>query len=330
MQPAVITASLAGLQVLEAFGIAAAAATGHSLGEITSLHWAGAFDAETLLRLARVRGAAMADLGSPTGAMFALAAPWQEVLPLLNGEPLNIVGYNSPRQTVVAGEAAAGKNLARRAAARGWQVSQLPVSHAFHTQLVAAAVPVLAGQLAREAFSALERRVYSTVTGALLQGNEDLRELLCRQVTSPVRFETALTALLDDVSDAKSGARRNESRSPGFADRGRSRRGVEPSGPRDGGGSGGRLGSRREFADWFVASRRRGFCLGRASENRRAVCRPLHPSVRAGLAAKVFREPVRVSTSVRNVGAPGHRPGPKLNLDPNRNPPGPRRQLPSN
>ena len=195
MQPAVVTASLAGLKVLEAFGIAAESGAGHSLGEITALHWAGAFDEETLLRLARVRGSAMADLGSPTGAMFALAAPWPDVLSMLNGEPLTIVGYNSPRQTVVAGEAAAGKNLARRAAARGWQVSQLPVSHAFHTQQVAAAVPVLAGQLAREKVSALKQNVFSTVTGARLKADEDLCELLCRQVTSPVRFETALTAL---------------------------------------------------------------------------------------------------------------------------------------
>jgi len=212
MQPAVVAASLAGLKVLAVLGIEAAAATGHSLGEITSLHWAGAFDEETLLRLARVRGAAMADLGSPTGAMFAIGAPWQEVLPLLNGEPLNVVGYNSPRQTVVAGEAAAGKHLARRAAARGWQVSQLPVSHAFHTQFVAAAVPVLAGQLAREKVSALECKVVSTVTGTWLKGSEDLRELLCRQVTSPVRFETALSALVGDAASTQAGAGRNGSR----------------------------------------------------------------------------------------------------------------------
>jgi enediyne polyketide synthase len=196
MQPAVVTASMAGLKVLNEFGVTAAAAIGHSLGEITALHWAEAFDEDVLLRISRVRGAAMADLGSPTGAMFVLAAPWPDMLPMLNGEPLTIVGYNSPRQTVVAGEAEAGKRLARRAAARGWQVSQLTVSHAFHTHLVAAAVPVLAGQLARETISPLAGKVFSTVTGALIKENEDLRELLCRQVTSPVRFQTALAALL--------------------------------------------------------------------------------------------------------------------------------------
>ena len=206
MQPAIVTASLAGLKVLNEFGVTADAAIGHSLGEITALHWAEVFDEETLLRIARVRGAGMAELGSPGGAMLAVAAPWREVQDLLNGQPLAVVGYNSPRQTVVAGEADAIKNLSRRAAAFGLHTNVLPVSHAFHTPLVAAAVPVLAGQLAREIFSTPKRAVVSTVTGTPLDEDENLRELLCRQVTSPVRFESALATLLG--ADTKSDGRR--------------------------------------------------------------------------------------------------------------------------
>ncbi len=109
MEPAVITASMAGLKVLNESG--AAAAIGHSLGEIIALHWAEAFDEDALLRITRVCGKAMADLGSLTGAMFVFAASWPDVLLMLNGELLTIVGYNSPHQTVVAGEAAPAKNL---------------------------------------------------------------------------------------------------------------------------------------------------------------------------------------------------------------------------
>ena len=199
MQPAVVTASLAGLKVLSALGLEAGAAIGHSLGEITALHWAGACDEESLLRIARVRGAAMAELGSPTGAMLAIAAPWQQVEELLNGEPLAVVGYNSPTQTVVAGEADAVKKCARLAAARGWPASRLLVSHAFHTPLVGAAAPVLRAQLERETFSELKRQIFSTVTGARLTADEDLRDLLCRQVTSPVRFLSAVEALRSGV-----------------------------------------------------------------------------------------------------------------------------------
>ena len=120
---------------------------------------------------------------------------------MLNGDPLAIVGYNSPRQRsspVRPQPSATWRGLPPR---RGWQTSQLPVSHAFHTPLVAAAVPVLAEQLARENFCRPKRKVFSTVTGARLEGDEDLRELLCRQVTSPVRFESALAALLGAGAD---------------------------------------------------------------------------------------------------------------------------------
>ena len=196
MQPAVVTASLAGLKVLNELGIEADAAIGHSLGEITALHWAGVLSEEGLLRIARVRGAAMSDLGSSTGAMLAIAAPAYQVQALLGNDSLTIVGFNSERQTVVAGEATAVARFAQRADAEGWHTSLLPVSHAFHTPLVAAAVPVLAEQLACENFARLERLVISTITGATLGDPQDLRALLCRQVTSPVQFSSALAALL--------------------------------------------------------------------------------------------------------------------------------------
>jgi enediyne polyketide synthase len=209
MQPAIVTASLAALRALHEFGVTADAAIGHSLGEITALHWAEALGEEAALRLARVRGAGMAELGSPNGAMLAVAAPWRQVQDLLDGQPLAVVGFNSPLQTVVAGEAEAIKHLARRAAALGLRASLLPVSHAFHTPLVAAAVPMLAEQLARENLAKPKQPVFSTVTGARLDEDEDLRALLCRQVTSPVRFESALAALLgvDPRVDVKSGGR---------------------------------------------------------------------------------------------------------------------------
>src|SRR5439155_15122139 len=198
-QPGLCTASLAGLRVLREFGLDASVAVGHSLGEITALHWAGVFDEAALLRIARVRGKAMAELGSPTGGMAALGAPAEQVQALLNGEPVSIVGINSRRQTVVAGEAAAGTAFAARAPARGLPAIKLPVSHAFHTPLVAAAAPVLAEQLSQERFETPQRAVVSTITGGTLQPQENLRALLCRQVTSPVKFMEALTAAAEGV-----------------------------------------------------------------------------------------------------------------------------------
>ncbi len=192
MQPAVVTASMAGLRVLESFGIRACSALGHSLGEITALHWAGVLSEEALLRIAKVRGAAMAELGNPAGMMVAVAAPQQQVQQLLQGEGAWLVAMNSPRQNVIAGTAHAVDSILRRAALAGLRTSLLPVSHAFHTPLVAAASPLLAEQLAREDFSRLSGNVISTIKGRALDSSDDLRELLCRQLTLPVRFTEAM------------------------------------------------------------------------------------------------------------------------------------------
>ena len=73
-QPAIIAAEIAGLRVLKSFGVQAEVAVGHSLGELAGLYWAGALDEDALLRIAKVRGRAMAEVPGPQGAMASLAA----------------------------------------------------------------------------------------------------------------------------------------------------------------------------------------------------------------------------------------------------------------
>jgi enediyne polyketide synthase len=198
-QPAIVTASIAGLRALNRLGISARVAVGHSLGEITALHWAGALSEEALLRIAVVRGQAMAELDSPAGAMASISAGQPEVQALLNGEPVVIAGLNSPRQTVISGAETAVAAFVTRAQAKGINAVKLPVSHAFHSPLVAAAGPVLSKHLACEEFHSLRRVVASTVTGARYELNDDLRKSLYRQVTAPVRFMEAVSAVIDEV-----------------------------------------------------------------------------------------------------------------------------------
>jgi enediyne polyketide synthase len=174
--------------------IEAAAAVGHSLGELAALHWAGAFDEAALLRLASARGAAMGAPGGPSGAMASLAAADVRVRQLIGGLPVVIACFNSPSQTVVSGESTAVASVVSRAREAGIHGTILPVSHAFHSPLVAGCVPVLVSLLAQEQLSPLSRTVFSTVTGSALAAGADLRSLLCEQVTSPVRFIDAVLA----------------------------------------------------------------------------------------------------------------------------------------
>ena len=71
---------MAALRVLDKFGVTASIAVGHSLGELTALHWAGVLDEAALLRVATVRAKAMTELGHPTGAMASIQASEHEVV----------------------------------------------------------------------------------------------------------------------------------------------------------------------------------------------------------------------------------------------------------
>ncbi|MCQ3979287.1 MAG: beta keto-acyl synthase, partial [Anaerolineae bacterium] len=198
-QPAIVTASLAALRVLNRLGLQAGIAVGHSLGEITALHWAGAMDEETLLRIVTVRGQAMMALGHPTGAMASIRAGHEAVQTLLNGEAVAIACLNTPRQTVISGTAADVAAVVARAQTQGLEARPIAVSHAFHSPLVAAAAQPLADHLAGEKLRPLQRTVISTITGMPLALNTDLRELLYRQVTEPVRFTEAVTQVVEGV-----------------------------------------------------------------------------------------------------------------------------------
>ena len=191
-QPAIVTASMAGLRLLNALELKATVAIGLSLGELNALHWAGTYDEATLLRIATARGQAMTALGSSTGAMASLRADQQAVERLIGGDPVTIAGINSPRHTVIAGEAGAIATVVARAEIQGIEAIQLPVSHAFHSPLVAAAAQPLAQYLLQETFQPVQRRVISTVTGKALTAETDLRSLLRDQVTQPVRFLEAI------------------------------------------------------------------------------------------------------------------------------------------
>ncbi|HSK70384.1 MAG TPA: SDR family NAD(P)-dependent oxidoreductase [Pyrinomonadaceae bacterium] len=192
-QPAIVTASVAGLCVLDEFNINARVGVGHSLGEITALYWAEAFDLETLWRIAVVRGQAMTEMCETEGSMLSVSADKEQVGQLLNGNgKIVIAALNAPRQTVVSGEKKAIESFQNRLQNLNIASVKLPVSHAFHSPLVEKSAKVLAEHLKTEAFQSIKKTIFSTVTGEKLSPKDDLGALLHRQITEPVRFVEAI------------------------------------------------------------------------------------------------------------------------------------------
>lgn len=197
-QPRIVTGSMAGLRVLSDLGIEAHVAVGHSLGELSALHWAGAMDGDTLLRVAGVRGRTMAE-HSASGTMASLAASPDTVAGVLASHDVVVAGFNGPQQTVIAGTVDAVEAVSRAAKDAGIAATRLSVSHAFHSPLVAPAAAAFGARLSDEHFGPVREPVVSTVTGEVLGPDTDIPAMLHRQITDPVLFAQAVALAAKDI-----------------------------------------------------------------------------------------------------------------------------------
>jgi enediyne polyketide synthase len=122
--------------------------------------------------------------------MASIQAAYEDVRHRLNGDPIVVAADNSPTQTVVSGKAFAVKRFMGRLSADGVTATMLPVSHAFHSPLMADAAMAFSRYLMSERLGKVsqQKRVVSTVTGTAIEENADLRQLLTDQITMPVLF----------------------------------------------------------------------------------------------------------------------------------------------
>ena len=195
-QPGIVGWSVAALRILRSMGVEANVAIGHSLGELVALHWAGAFDEQTLFRIARARGRLMATLAQPDGAMASLNASSHVVDSLLRGTKVAIAAVNGPSTTVISGAQPELGRVLEKARACGIRSIPLSVGCAFHSPLMNLVTPNLREVLRGETIQELRRSLASTVTGNILEPGADITQLLCDQVTQPVRFADAVAAAI--------------------------------------------------------------------------------------------------------------------------------------
>jgi acyl transferase domain-containing protein/NADP-dependent 3-hydroxy acid dehydrogenase YdfG len=199
-QPALTCASLALLRLCQRVGLTPVAVGGHSLGEVTALAAGGVIPPLDAVRVARARGALMAEASrAGDGAMAAVPMDRAALTALLLRwqSPVTLANHNAPRQVVVSGERAAITALVERLAAEGVTAQGLPVATAFHSPLVAAACAPFRAALEPIAWAPAAVPVYSNVTAAPYpQGPGAGRDQLAAAVAQPVRFVEQLEAMV--------------------------------------------------------------------------------------------------------------------------------------
>ena len=202
-QPAICLTSLIWLRYLEQLGITPVAVGGHSLGELTAFCAAGAFDPDTLIHLAAVRGQAMTGAGDATGTMASLKcdqATAETLVQQVNGYVV-VANINSPEQTIISGSAEAVTAVLTLADGQGIHTQRLPVSNAFHSELVAdAAAHLQANAPIPDSLTGTSISLLSSINGEPVQPGTLLRDHFSKQVVSQVNF-VALTQAIATQSD---------------------------------------------------------------------------------------------------------------------------------
>ncbi len=201
-QPATLTLDVAILRLLASYGVYPDVVAGHSLGEYGALVAAGMMDFEDALKAVSARGREMAGIVlEDPGRMAGIATSTERVEAVLAEVPGYVVAANKncPTQTVIAGATDAVEAACEVFRSRGITVYPLPVSHAFHTRIVAPASEPLRRILTRLGIRQPRRPITTNVdSGWYPEEPEEVLDVLSRQVASPVEWTAQMERMYAD------------------------------------------------------------------------------------------------------------------------------------
>jgi [acyl-carrier-protein] S-malonyltransferase len=202
-QPAIFLHSVVLASLIRRLDVHAAA--GHSLGEYSALVSAGAVQFYDAIKLVRARGVAMQVAGVENpGTMAAVvnlaAAKVEDACKEASSEGIvQCANFNSNGQIVISGSVTGVRKAMELCKANGAKlVKELVVSGAFHSPLMESAKAVLKAELEKTPFYDAKFPVYANVTAKPVTKKEEIKDLLYRQVTAPVRWEETIVNMIND------------------------------------------------------------------------------------------------------------------------------------
>ena len=202
-QPAILTASIAALRVLEGRAPKPSFVAGHSLGEYSAHVASGTISFADAVRTVRNRGKYMQEaVPVGVGAMAAiLGMHLDKVIAVCHdaaqGEVCDAANINSPEQIVISGNSAAVERAAKLADERGAKRAKvLPVSAPFHCSLMKPAQDRLEVDLNALRMQKPVYAVACNVDAELVSDDLRARDTLVRQVTGSVRWEQCMHLLI--------------------------------------------------------------------------------------------------------------------------------------
>ena len=208
-QIAILTTSLATLEVLKSKNINAEIATGLSLGEYGALIYSGIISFEDGIKLIKQRGYYMANLlpkeEYSMAAVIGLdSKKIEEVCEKMreNGKFVVIANYNCSIQTVISGESSAIDEAIEKLGEIGAKrVVKLKTSGPFHTIKLEKAKQEYKKELEKIEFNKGKVKVIKNIDGTFYNENDNICEILANHIISPVRFDKAIELMNKEKVD---------------------------------------------------------------------------------------------------------------------------------
>lgn len=203
-QAAIVTLSISMYEALQKeLEIAPTYVVGHSIGEVSALTAAGVFKFEDAVRLARVRGLAMSSCSRSGAGMSAVLNLDETIVETIitvaksEGYRVEIANYNSPTQIVLSGSHEGLEVVGKQLKEMGARVIPLNVSGPFHSSYMANAKSDLSNFLTDISTDKMKIPVICGNEGRLYTDKDDVREILVRQLTEPVRWTKVMARLTE-------------------------------------------------------------------------------------------------------------------------------------